>query len=224
MPHRKLALLHTSPVLTPLFASLCAQWLPEVQIFHTVDESLIKNTIQAGRLEKTTVRRLATLVGSALEAGADGVLVTCSSIGPAVDIARQLYDPPVLRVDAPMARAAVRQGRRIGVLATLRTTLEPTSALVRTAALEAGRTIDVVECLCEGAFEAVLAGDTATHDRLVSAALTERMRDVDVIVLAQASMARVVAALPPGAVKAPVLSSPESGVRQVREVFGLGAG
>ncbi len=224
MTQRKLALLHTSPVLTPLFASLCEQWLPELQIFHAVDESLIKNTIQAGRLEKTTMRRLATLVGSALEGGADGVLVTCSSLGPAVDVARQLYDPPVLRVDAPMARAAVRQGRRIGVLATLRTTLEPTSALVRGAALEAGRAVEVVECLCEGAFEAVLAGNTATHDRLLTAALTERMRDVDVIVLAQASMARVVAALPAGAVKAPVLSSPESGVRQVREVFGLGTG
>lgn len=224
MPNRTLALLHTSPVLTPLFTELCAKWLPEVQIFHTVDESLIKNTIQAGRLQKTTQRRVVTLVGSALEGGADGVLVTCSSIGPAVDIAQQLYDAPVLRVDAPMARAAVRQGRRIGVLATLRTTLEPTSALVRRVALEADRPVDVVECLCEGAFEAVLSGDTATHDRLVSAALTERMRDVDVIVLAQASMARVVEALPSGAVKAPVLSSPESGVRQVREAFGLETG
>ncbi len=222
MTKPKLALLHTSPVLTPLFASLCAQWLPEVQIFHAVDESLIKNTIQAGRLEKTTIRRLAAFVGSALEGGADGVLVTCSSIGPAVDIARQMYDQPVLRVDAPMAREAVRQGRRIGVLATLRTTLEPTAALVRSAAHEAGAAIDVVECLCEGAFEAVLAGDTATHDRLVSEALTDRMRAVDVIVLAQASMARVVASLPAGAVQAPVLSSPESGVRQVREALGLG--
>ena len=222
MTPRKLALLHTSPVLTPLFTALCAQWLPEVRIFHTVDESLIKNTIEAGRLQKTTVRRLASLAGSALESGADAVLVTCSSVGPAVDLAQQLYDAPVLRVDAPMARAAVRQGRRIGVLATLRTTLEPTSALVRRAADEAERSIEVLECLCEGAFDAVLAGDTATHDRLVSAALMERMREVDVIVLAQASMARVVAALPPGALTVPVLSSPESGIRQVRDVFGLG--
>ncbi len=224
MTNHTLALLHTSPVLTPLFASLCAQWVPEARIFHTVDESLIKNTIQAGHLEKMTVRRLATLVGSAFDAGADAVLVTCSSVGPAVEVARQLYDRPVLRVDEPMARDAVSRGRRIGVLATLRTTLEPTSALVRAQAREASRPVEIVECLCEGAFEAVLSGDTATHDRLVSAALTDGMCDVDTIVLAQASMARVVAALPPGAVRAPVLSSPESGVRQVREVFGLGTG
>ncbi|MDA8349220.1 MAG: aspartate/glutamate racemase family protein [Pseudomonadota bacterium] len=224
MPNQTLALLHTSPVLTPLFASLCARWLPETRIFHVVDESLIKNTIQAGRLEKVTVRRLAALVGSAFDAGADAVLVTCSSIGPAVEVARQLYDQPVLRVDEPMARDAVRRGHRIGVLATLRTTLEPTSALVRSQARAASRPVEIVECLCEGAFEAVLCGDTATHDRLVSEALTERMRDVDAIVLAQASMARVVAALPPGAVRAPILSSPDSGVRQVREAFGLRPG
>lgn len=224
MPNHTLALLHTSPVLTPLFASLCDRWLPETRIFHLVDESLIKNTIQAGHLQKVTVRRLAALIGSAFDAGADAVLVTCSSIGPAVEVARQLYDRPVLRVDEPMARDAVRRGRRIGVLATLRTTLEPTSALVRAQASAAHRPIEIVECLCEGAFEAVLCGDTARHDRLVGEALIERMRDLDTIVLAQASMARVVAALPADALKVPVLSSPESGVRQVREIFGLGTG
>ncbi len=224
MPNHTLALLHTSPVLMPLFASLCDRWLPETRIFHVVDESLIKNTIQAGHLQKVTVRRLAALVGSAFDAGADAVLVTCSSIGPGVEVARQLYDRPVLRVDEPMARDAVWRGRRIGVLATLRTTLEPTSALVRAQARAAHRAIEIVECLCEGAFEAVLCGDTARHDRLVGEALTERMRDLDTIVLAQASMARVVAALPADALKTPVLSSPESGVRQVREIFGLGTG
>jgi hypothetical protein len=38
-------------------------------------------------------------------------------------------------------------------------------------------------------------------------------------VLAQASMARVVASLPEGAVKAPVLSSPELGMLRAAEVF-----
>ncbi|MDB6082366.1 MAG: Asp/Glu/hydantoin racemase [Gammaproteobacteria bacterium] len=47
MTPKKLALLHTSPVLTPLFASLCMKWMPQTRIFHMVDESLIKNTIEA---------------------------------------------------------------------------------------------------------------------------------------------------------------------------------
>lgn len=214
-----LALLHTSPTLAPLFGGLAVEHLPEAQVFHMVDESLIKNTIRSGRLETVTIRRLIGMIGSAFEAGADAVLVTCSSIGPGVDAAKTLYDRPVLRVDEAMAEAAVAQGRRIGVAATLRTTLEPTLDLVRRKAAEAGKPIELVDKLCEGAFEAVMAGDGATHDRIVGEGLTRDLADVDVILLAQASMARVLGGLAPGAVKPPVLTSPELGVRRARKVL-----
>lgn len=116
-----------------------------------------------------------------------------------------------------MAEKAVTLGRRIGVLATLRTTLEPTTALVRQKAQ--GRDVEIVECLCEGAFEAVLAGDTVTHDALVSEGLLKLVNDVDVVVLAQASMARVLTAMAPALVKIPVLSSPELAVMGTRDVI-----
>ncbi len=73
--------------------------------------------------------------------------------------------------------------------------------------------------VCDGAFEAVLAGDTATHDAILSRALIEDMQGVDVVVLAQASMARVVKTMPAGSLTVPVLSSPELGVRQAREIL-----
>jgi Asp/Glu/hydantoin racemase len=215
----KLALVHTSPTLAPLFAGLCATWAPQVNIAHLVDETLIKNTIAAGRLEKLTLRRTIGLIGSAVDSGADAVLVTCSSIGPGVEIAATLFEQPVLRVDLAMAEAAVQQGRRIGVVATLPTTLAPTRDLVRRSAEAAGREVELVDCLCDGAFEALMAGDAATHDRIVSEALTTRLDGVDVIVLAQASIARVLEGLPEGAVPAPVLSSPELGVRRMAEIL-----
>ena len=219
MTAQKLALLHTSPVLTPMFASLCVKWMPETRIFHMVDESLIKNTIEAGHLQRLTIRRLISMIGSGFDAGADAVLVTCSSIGPGVEIAQGLFDRPVIRVDEAMAKLAVEQGKRVGVIATLGTTLAPTSAQVRRKASEADKHVDIVECLCEGAFEAVMAGDTASHDRIVGEALTNKLRGVDVIVLAQASMARVLEGLPAGAVKATVLASPELGVKFTRDVL-----
>ena len=214
-----LALLHTSPTLSPLFNDLAARLLPGVRVLHFVDESLIKNTIAAGVLEKPTMRRLIDLVGSTFDAGADATLVTCSSIGPAVDIAAQLHDRPVLRVDYPMAVQAIEKGARIGVVATLGTTLAPTADLVRRVAADQGKAIELREHLCEGAFEAVMAGDGATHDRIVGDAITQAMKGVDAIVLAQASMARVVAALPPDALPAPVFSSPELGVLHARDVL-----
>jgi Asp/Glu/hydantoin racemase len=215
-------LLHTSPTLTPLFTSLCRQHLPHTEIFHMVDESLIKQTIAAGKLQKLTVRRLIAMVESASVIGVDGLLVTCSSIGPAVSLAAKLFPFPVVRVDDAMAEKAVSQARRIGVLATLRTTLEPTTALLREKAAAAGVETQIEESLCPGAFEAVLAGDTETHDHMVSKALAELATKVDVVVLAQASMARVLQQMPMGAVTVPVLSSPELAVLRTRDLL-LGA-
>ena len=215
---RTLALIHTSPTLTPLFGRLCAEYIPSANVFHMVDESLIKNTVREGHLSRVTIRRLLSMIESAENAGADAVMVTCSSIGAGVEFGQKLFDLPVIRVDEAMARKAVRSGRRIGVMATLRTTLEPTVALLRAKAAEAGVDIDVVESLCDGAFEAVISGDQATHDRILTAALKNDMKGVDVVVLAQASMAGVLKSLPPGTVAMPVLTSPELGVMALRDV------
>lgn len=214
-----LGLIHNSPMLAPVFNEIAARLMPDVRLLHFVDESTIKNTIAAGHLQKATMRQVIRLVGSAFDAGCDVALVTCSSIGRAVEMAAELYEQPVLRVDRAMAEKAVATGKRIGVVATLSTTLEPTAELVRRVADEQGKQIEIVEHLCQGAFDAVMAGDGATHDRIVSEGLTEGMKGVDAIVLAQASMARVVAALPEGAVSAPVYSSPELGMERARDVL-----
>ena len=214
-----LALLHTGHVLIPVFAELGREFLPGVNVVHMLDESLIKNTIAAGRLEQVTVRRVVSLVGLAREAGADAVLVTCSSIGPAVEVARQLFDFPVLRVDEAMAAEACRLGKRIGVLATLHSTLEPTVNLLRDTAVKLGRDSEIVSGLCEGAYDAVVAGDTATHDRLLAAKLAEVADRVDVVVLAQASMAGALKRMPAVELNVPILASPELAIRQTRDIL-----
>jgi Asp/Glu/hydantoin racemase len=214
-----LAFIHTSHVLIPTFATLAKNELPGIKIFHMVDESLIQNTIAANTLTKTTIRRLVDMIGSAHDGGADAVMVTCSSIGEAIPIARRVYDFPVFRVDEAMAEKAVQDATRIGVAATLQTTLQPTVALLEEKAQARGRPIEILGHLCEGAFQSVLSGDTDRHDRLVSSALLELAKRVDAIVLAQASMARVVNTLPRDAIRIPVLSSPDLAVRRARDVL-----
>lgn len=97
---------------------------------------------------------------------------------------------PVLRVDQPMADIAVAAGKKIGVIATLSTTLEPTADLIQRRATLAGKQTELNSKLVAGAFEALMAGDGATHDAKVAAALKELSQQVDVIVLAQASQWR----------------------------------
>lgn len=207
---KKLAFIHTSATLVPVFQELADQYLADknLTIFNIVDDSLIKNTIERGALTQDTSKRVVNYVRSAVSAGADYIMVTCSSIGPAVETAAALTKIPVLRVDQPMADMAVAMGTRIGVVATLSTTLEPTSDLVRRRAIAAGKEIELTAKLCEGAFEALMGGKPEVHDAMVAAALKELAQKVDVIVLAQASMARVVGQLAEEDKKVPILASP----------------
>lgn len=203
----------------PLFAELARELLPGVKIFQMLDESLLHETLAAGRLQETTTRRLHRELECAREGGAAAVMVTCSTLGPAVAAAQSIFAFPVLRVDQAMAEAAVRTGRRVGVLATLPTTLGPTSELVRAVAQTQGRECEIVSGLCAGAYEAVAAGNGAEHDRLVAAGLRELMQQADVVVLAQASMARVVATFTPEQLTVPVLTSPRLGVQYAAQVM-----
>lgn len=203
-----IALIHTSPTMIPVFKSLADELVRDVDAFHVVDESLLRDIIREGRCPPGTARRLVGHVLAAEQAGAKVILVTCSSMGAAVEAARPLCSATVLRVDEPMAEAAIAAGRRIAVLATLPSTLAPTVALIESRAAAAGKTLELRRRLVDGAFTAVISGDGAKHDALVSSALREESAQSDVIVLAQASMARVVDALPAEQRRVPVLSSP----------------
>jgi Asp/Glu/hydantoin racemase len=219
MQQKTLGLIHTSATLVPVFQQLVSQYLPQVKVFNIVDDSLIKNVISCGELTPATARRVVNYVGSAEAAGADFILVTCSSIGAAVEASAALTNIPVLRVDQPMADKAVQTGKRIGVVATLSTTLQPTSDLVKRRAAVAGKTIELEAVLCEGAFDALMSGDAAKHDEMVAKALKELSSRADVIVLAQASMARVADNLPAEDKKVPILASPAIAVQHIASVI-----
>ena len=205
---KTLGLVHTSATLVPVFQELCKQYIPHVNVFNIVDDSLIKQVISRGELRADTARRVVNYAGSAESAGADYIMFTCSSIGAAVEAAADLTQVPVLRVDQPMADQAVATGSRIGVIATLPTTLAPTSDLVQRRAAVVGKDIQLKAVLCEGAFEALMGGNPTLHDTMVAKALKELSTQVDVIVLAQASMARVVDTLSESEKIVPILASP----------------
>ncbi len=208
MKPKTLALIHTSATLVPVFAALCKEKLPGVTTFNIVDDSLVSGIRKKGSLTADIARRVASYIQSAEAGGADHILVTCSSIGPAVEAAAPFCAVPVLRVDQPMIDKAIQAGTRIGVIATLATTLNPTTDLLLRRAALAGKKIDPTARLIDGAFEALMSGDTAKHDTLVAAALRELTTQVDVILLAQASMARVVDTLAPADRRVPIFASP----------------
>jgi hypothetical protein len=217
-PTRRVVMIHTTRFNPDSFDKLCAELLPSVQVEHVVDESLLQDTIKLGSLGDSVRKRFAEHARSALATPPDAVVLTCSSIGEAAD------GMDVQRIDRAMAERAVALGSRIGVAATLPTTLDPTSALIRAAAQEAGKAVEVRGGLAEGAFALLGSGNSDEHDRLVREALQSLAEWADVIVLAQASMARATggaSSIESGSRQVPILTSPRLGVERLRETLGL---
>ena len=216
---KTLAMIHTVTGVLPLFQDLCQELMPDVKRFNIADEGLLRMVLSAGGLTPAIHRRLCEDVLCAEAAGADAVLVTCSSISPCVDVAQKMVSIPVLKIDEPMADKAVSLGKQIVVVATASTTLKPTSQLIADRSQIAGKKTTVEAILCEGAYDALMANDMPRHDRIVTEYLYRAMQKADVVVLAQASMARVANAIPEAEKRVPVLSSPRMGVERTRDVI-----
>jgi len=127
-------------------------------------------------------------------------------------------EAPILKIDEPMARAAVRGHRSVGVIATNPGTLKPSTQLVEAIAREMGKPVEVESVLCEGAYAAWLSGHREEHDRIVLEHLLDLIDRVEVVCLAQASMSRIVDSLEDEQKRVPILSSPRAAVGRLAEV------
>lgn len=217
-----LALIHTVPPLLEVFNRLGAEILPEVRRIHLLDEFILERVRQRGQLAEEDSERVGQHARVAEEIGASLILVTCSTISPCVDRARGVVRIPVVKIDDAMIDRAVSLGTRLGVVATNRSTLEPTRQAIQAQAEQVGRSVHVELVLVEHALAALMGGDGATHDRLVSQAVQGVASGVDAVVLAQASMARVLDAIPESERPAPILSSPHLALEEVKKLLAGG--
>lgn len=195
----------------PLFQEI----LPGCRLVTIVDDSLIAEVIREGRTTAAVTRRLAQYYRHGEEIGADVIFNTCSSVGEIADWARPMFHVPIVKIDESMARQAVHKHQRIGVLATLPTTLAPTSRLLQKEADKQQRTVQVLDALAQGAYDALVSGKPEEHDRLIFAAAKSVAEKVDALVLAQGSMVRMEDRLKQET-GLPVYSSPRLGVMDVR--------
>ncbi|MBN2274826.1 MAG: hypothetical protein JXR41_13245 [Bacteroidales bacterium] len=212
----KVFAVHTALAMVEPVTALFKEHLPDAKLNHIVDDSLIQEVIEKNAVTPAVAKRLMSCFQMAVDAGADIIFNTCSSVGEIAQVARKIIPIPLLKIDDPMAIRAVETADRIGVLATLPTTLAPTVALLKTMAIERKRGIEVVEGLAEGAFQAVMVGDREKHDNLILKASEAVADKVDLIVLAQGSMAKIEGRLAEVTGKT-VLSSPLSGVLAVKK-------
>lgn len=209
----RIALLHAlEESVLPARAAFAAHW-PQARPFDLLDTSLATDLAARGSLDEAMTERFLTLgrYAAATEgtAGpAKAILFTCSAFGPAIDAVKRALPIPVLRPNESAFAEALAMGSRIGLLVTFGPSLP---SLTRELEEMAGRPVTVEGMLAEGALAALKQGDAANHDRLAAEAAGQ-LKQVDVVVLGQFSLARSRQAVEQ-ATGLPVVTTPEAAIR-----------
>ena len=216
----KVALIYTSTtqeLIDTVEKEVKKQLGESVELLSMQDPSILAEVREAGYVTTAPAARLIGMYMKAAEQGADAIINLCSSVGEVADCVQDVakyIGVPIVRVDEEMCREAVRSGSRIGVMATLPTTLVPTVNTVNRVARENGKKVEVVQCLVEGVFG-------ASQEQFLEAmtkAASEIIDDVDVVVLAQGSMAYAEPKLEEVYGK-PFLGSPRFGAAELKKAL-----
>lgn len=202
--------LHTADVHVGTFRALTAELAPDAVDMHVVEPTLL-----TGDLTPELRERLQTRLRDLRDAGADVILCTCSTLGGHAERS----DPgiPVVRIDRPMAEAAVAAGGRIAVVVAAESTLEPTLELLRECAARAGAQVTLVPSTCFPAWDLFVAGDHDAYIGRIATHCREIADEADLVVLGQASMASAAERL--SNLPIPVLTSPRLAVQRTRELL-----
>ncbi|RDV00600.1 aspartate/glutamate racemase family protein [Trinickia dinghuensis] len=210
----RIGLIHaTALAMAPIAESFARLW-PEAMLHHVLDESLTADLAAAGGRIEAMTPRVASLARYVVDAGAGGVLFTCSAFGPAIEVAREQFRVPVLKPNEAMIDEALALGDRICLVATFEPALAPIEQEFHERAHQLKRAIVVDRCFVPGAIDALRRGDEALHDRLVAEACSKQ-RGGDVLCFAQFSMTSARTEVEKRVAK-PVLTTPDSAVQKLK--------
>ncbi len=206
------------PTMAPIDAAFKKAW-PEAQTINLLDESLYADVPADGTLAPVLFERVATLLRHCEKSGADGIVFTGTTFGPAVEAARPYIKVPVLRAEEAMAEEAVMRGEHILLVCTAKRAMPIIRGSLEAAAARNGVARPIKELWGKGAKDAIVDGARDAHDRLIANEV-EGAADFDVIVLGQISMVPACAYLSP-AIARRVMTSPDAAVARMRALVGL---
>jgi len=191
----KLALIHTvawyeKSVLDPFGREFAAAH-PDVELVNIMDDSLLTESLANKGPTPAVIRRVIHYAMAAEAGGADVIMCSCTTMGPATRAARTFLSVPMFNIDEPMAAQAVAAGARIGILATVPTSAPATEYLLRAEAVKQGKRAEITTVINQRAFECLLAGDVPSHDTLVAEEMARLAESVDVIALGQISLSKI---------------------------------
>lgn len=120
-----IGIIHAALISSKSVQPFIEEIIPDVTVAHVVDDT-IQNTnfaCEPGIIPKNNFFKFATYAHFLEEAGADLILLACSTFNQAVEFAQPMINVPILQIDRPMMDLAISHGNRIGLVATVPTTV-----------------------------------------------------------------------------------------------------
>ena len=211
-------MIHTSPVSLNELKALCAEIIPGVELVNIIDDSLLDEVKKNGTLTPAILSRMCQYVQIADKLAPDLIFNQCSSVGEAFDLAKQCTSRKTLKIDEAMAEKAVALGTKIGVIATVASTMLPSCNLVKTKAEAVGKKVEVREYLVDGALDILMKEkNVEKHNQLVLDQIQKAAEENDVVVLAQGSMTSLLPYL--DGIAKPVLTSPRLAIERIKQIL-----
>lgn len=216
---KTLGIIHAAVFTAQTVQKYIDEIIPEVSIMHLGDDTVQRDNlaVEVGTIPKKNYFKFVTYAHFLQEAGVDMILLGCSTFNRAVEYARPMIEIPMLQIDRPMMDLAVQDGHRIGLLATLPSTVPSSERLLRLAADDAGKTIEIKTVLSSEAFKVLRAGNPEKHNEILLQEIDMLSQDVDAIVMAQVSMSVLEPSLTN--TRVPVYNSGRTGFAKVREML-----
>jgi Asp/Glu/hydantoin racemase len=215
----RIVLFHATPVaMEPVKDAMARLW-PEAEPVNLLDDGLTIDRAKEGEeLSEKLIERFVALGRYAHErVGADGILVTCSAFGPAIDRMVNALPIPVLKPNEAMFREAIAAGARIGMVATFQPSVSTMTKEFEDFVPLAGNRVSLRTIVAEGAIEALRKGDVTTHNRLVADSAVE-LAGCDAVMLAHFSTSRARDAVQ-AKLRIPILSAPNAAVTRMRALI-----
>lgn len=216
---KTLGIIHAAVFTAQVVEPYVKEILPDVAVMHLGDDTVQRDNLSApvGTIPPANYYKFTTYARFLQEAGCDLIMLACSTFNSAVEMARPMITTPLLNIDRPMMDLAVQQGPRVGLLGTLPSTMPASERLLRRAAADMGREVEVFPVLCSEAFRLLRAGDKKGHNDMLLGEIDALSKKVDAIVLAQVSMSALETEL--GGVRVPVYNSGRTGFARAREIL-----
>jgi aspartate/glutamate racemase len=217
---KTLGIIHAVNLTIRAMQPFLEKFIPDIEIVHLCDDTIQRDNIKAGVgvIPKANYFKFAQYAHNLEEAGVDMILLACSTFNYAAELARPMINIPIMQIDRPMMEMAVCQGKRVGLLATLATTVPSSERLLRIVAGENKKDVEITTVLREEAFRAIQKGDSETHNAILMDEIEKLSGKVDSIVMAQLSMSALAPHLTN--TKVPVYDSGTTGFGRIRQMLG----